>query len=214
MWSDSVVDPGLSLLGGLRDSSLLGGTGTLTAWRTPGLSLLGGLRDPDRNWTGESDRCDRTRLDPELELMFLSRIDVIGLGCGSGNLERNSLAGSGTLTAWRTLGPSLLGGVRDLHCLAESGTFTAWRSPGPSLLGGVRDPDRNWTGESDRCDRTRLDPELELMFLSWTDVVGLSCGSGTFTAWWTPGLFTTWRNRDLDSLADSGTFTAWRTPGP
>ena len=116
--------------------------------------------DLDRNWTGESDRCDRTRLDPELELMFLSRTDVVGLSCGSGTLERNSLAG-----------------LRDLHCLADSGTFTAWRTPGPW----------NWTGESDRCDRTRLDPELELMFLSRTDVVGLSCGSGTFTAWRTPG---------------------------
>ena len=97
----------------------------------------------------------------ELELMFLSRIDVIGLGCGSGNLERNSLAGSGTL-----------------HCLAEFGTFTAWR---------IRDLDRNGTGESDRCDRTRLDPELELMFLSRIDVIGLGCGSGNLTAWRNPG---------------------------
>ena len=172
MWSDSVVDPGLSLLGGLRDSSLLGGSGTLTAWRTPGPSLLGGLRDPDRNWTGESDRCDRTRLDPELELMFLSRIDVVGLSCGSGNPERNSLAGSGTFSAWRNRdllclaepGPSLLGGVRDFHCvgglrdldsLAEPGT--AWRTPGLSLLGGIRDLD---------C----------------------LADSGTLTAWRTPGL--------------------------
>ena len=84
--------------------SLLGGTGTLTAWRTP---------DLHRNWNGESDRCDRTRLDPELELMFLSRTDVVGLSCGSGTLERNSLAG-----------------LRDLHCLADSGTFSAWRIPG------------------------------------------------------------------------------------
>ena len=80
---------------------------------TPGLSLLGGIRDLHRNWTGESDRCDRTRLDPELELMFLSRTDVVGLSCGSGTLERNSLAG-----------------LRDLHCLADSGTFSAWRIPG------------------------------------------------------------------------------------
>ena len=31
-------------------------------------------------------------------------------------------------TAWLDSGPSLLGGLRDLHCLAESGTFTAWRN--------------------------------------------------------------------------------------
>ena len=131
--------------------------------------------DLDRNWTGESDRCDRTRLDPELELMFLSRTDVVGLSGGSGTLERNSLAG-----------------LRDLHCLADSGTFTAWR---------IRDLDRNGTGESDRCDRTRLDPELELMFLSRTDVVGLSCGSGTLERNSLAGL------RDLHCLADSGTLT-------
>ena len=70
--------------------------------------------DLDRNWTGESDRCDRTRLDPELELMFLSRTDVVGLSCGSGTLD------SGNGTAW-----------------LDSGTFTAWRTPGPSLLGGL-----------------------------------------------------------------------------
>ena len=141
-------------------------------------------------------------------------------------------SGSGTGTyvsesdrcGWTQLwipGLSLLGGLRDFHCLAEPGPwqlgglrdFHCLAEPGPWQLGGLRDPDRNWTGESDRCDRTRLDPELELMFLSRTDVVGLSCGSGTFTAWRTPGLFTAWRNRELDSLADSGTFTDWRTPG-
>ena len=83
---------------GLRDS------GTEQLGWTPGPSLLGGLRDLDRSGTGESDRCDRTRLDPELELMFLSRTDVVGLSCGSGTLERNSLAG-----------------LRDLHCLADPG---------------------------------------------------------------------------------------------
>ena len=103
MWSDSVVDPGLWNGTAWLDS------GTFTAWRTPGPSLLGGLRDLDRNWTGESDRCDRTRLDPELELMFLSRTDVVGLSCGSG-----------TFTAWRTPRPLLLGGT---------GTLTAWRTP-------------------------------------------------------------------------------------
>ena len=54
-----------------------------------GLDSFGGIRnrrglwelelDLDRNWTGESDRCDRTLLDPEQELMFQSLIDVIGL---------------------------------------------------------------------------------------------------------------------------------------
>ena len=181
-------------------------------WIWNGLVFLERKLDLDRNWTGESDRCDRTRLDPELELMFLSRTDVVGLNCGSG-----------TFTAWRN---------RDLHCLSRTirsdssgsgtGTYVSesemWSDsvvdPGLSLLGGLRDlhclADSAGTGtveveRSDRCDRTRLDPELELMFLSRTDVVGLSCGSGTFTAW---------RNRDLDCLADSGTLTAWRTPGP
>ena len=102
MWSDSVVDPGLWNGTAWLDS------GTFTAWRTPGPSLLGGLRDLDRNWTGESDRCDRTRLDPELELMFLSRTDVVGLSCGSGS-------DSGT----------------EHLCLADSGTFHCLAEPGP-----------------------------------------------------------------------------------
>ena len=52
--------------------------GSGTDW-DPGIGT-GQERNLDWNWTGESDRCDRTRRGSrKLELIFLSRIDVIGL---------------------------------------------------------------------------------------------------------------------------------------
>ena len=90
----------LELLGWNRDLDSLAGTGQELDWRV-------GSMGSDSSWIRE------------LELMFLSRIDVIGLvDPGTSLLSWSGLAGTGTSTAWL-------------------------------------EQDRNWTGESDRWDRTR-----------------------------------------------------------
>ena len=66
----------------------------------------------------------------------------------------------------------------------DSGTFTAWRTPGPSLLGGLRDLDRNWTGESDRCGRTHVSESDRCGRTQlWIRDFHCLADSGTFTAW-------------------------------
>ena len=104
----------------------------------------------------------------ELELMFLSRIDGIGLVVDPGT--------------WQELYPGLE--------LDRNLTL-----------------DWNWTGESDRWDRTRRGSG-NWKYVSESDRWDRTRhGSGNLTAWLEPGPRQLGWNRDLDSLAGTGTFS-------
>ena len=162
------------------------------------------LRNLERTWTLETgtgtglvSRIDGIGLfvDPELELMFPSLIDVIGL-----------VVDPGTSSAWLEREPRLLGWNRNgtgesidaiglfvdpelelmfpslidvIGLVVDPGTSSAWLEREPRLLGW----NRNGTGESIDVIGLFVDPELELMFPSLIDVIGLVVDPGTSSAW-------------------------------
>ena len=147
-------------------SDLFGGI-----WNGRGLWKLELELDLDKNWTGESDRCDRT-LRGSGTGTYVSesdRCDRTLSGSRTSTAWLDSFCLAGPPSAWQESGTELVSRIDVIGLFLDPEQELMFQSridvigllvdPGPRQLGWNSDCLAglwNGTGESDRCDRTLL----------------------------------------------------------